>query len=241
MPITTPNNIILLALKSAGVLGVGQSAQGEDINDSFDLLNMMLAQWRRKRWLMWHLVDTAITSTGAQSYTVGVGGSFNIARPDRLEDAFFRQINLTAPNQIDYPLRIIEARETYDRIPLKSMVSFPESVFYDSDYPLGVAYFHPVPQAAIYQLHIVTKSDLANFATLFTTLNLPPEFYAAFLYNLTVRIATAYKIPTDPAAVLLAKDSLQVIRGANAQVPTLTVPADLVRPGLYNVYSDRSY
>lgn len=239
MPITTPNDIIQLALKNAGILGVGQSALAEDINDSFNILNMMCAQWKRKRWLMWHLVDTAVTSTGAQSYTIGTGGTFNVPRPDRLEDAFFRQ--LTAPNQVDYPLRIIEARENYDRLALKSLVSFPESVFYDAAYPLGVLYFVPVPSATIYQLHVVTKENLASFATLQTVFNLPDEFYAAFLYNLTVRLNAAYKTPADPAHVALAKDALQVIRGANAQVPTLSIPADLLRPGVYNVYSDRSY
>jgi len=86
----------------------------------------MIAQWARKRWLMWHLIDVAKVSTGAQSYTVGVGGDFNTPRPDRLEAAFFRQIVPSQPNLIDYPLEIIEARETYNNIALKTLSSLSD-------------------------------------------------------------------------------------------------------------------
>lgn len=41
----TAGSIINLALKMAGILGVGQTATAEDANDAFTVLNMMLAQW----------------------------------------------------------------------------------------------------------------------------------------------------------------------------------------------------
>ena len=40
---TTPSDLITLALKTANVLGVGQTASAEDMNDAFNLLNMMMA------------------------------------------------------------------------------------------------------------------------------------------------------------------------------------------------------
>jgi hypothetical protein len=39
----TAGSIINLALKTAGVLGVGQTPQAEDANDALTFLNMMLA------------------------------------------------------------------------------------------------------------------------------------------------------------------------------------------------------
>jgi hypothetical protein len=94
------------------------------------------------------------TSTGAQSYTVGTGGDFNVARPDRLEAAFVRQLIPSGQNQIDFPLQILQAREDYNRIALKTMGTLPQVIFYDSAYPLGVIYPWPVPQASIYQIHL---------------------------------------------------------------------------------------
>lgn len=91
--ITTAQDICLYALKAAGVLGVGQTPLDEDLNDTFKTLNMMIGVWNRRRWLMFHLLDLSAPATGSQYYTVGPGMQFNVARPDRLEAAYFRQIN----------------------------------------------------------------------------------------------------------------------------------------------------
>lgn len=235
---TTPLDIITLALKQAGVLGVGQTASAEDSNDSFTLLNFMLAQWSKKRWLVYHLVDVAFISTGAQSYTVGLGQQFNVKRPDRLEAAFFRQTIPSTPNQIDYPLEIIEARETYNDIALKTLTSFPSYIFYDSAFPIGFVYPWPLPQANLYEVHITVKETLAQFTTLDQDIVLPDEYFAAILYNLSVRLRPAYQMQPDPSITALAKDALAVIRGSNTQIPRLQLPRDLNRGGIYNVYSD---
>lgn len=238
--VTTPNDLYQLALTDAGVIGQGQSASGQDIADTHNRCNMMLAQWNRKRWLIYRLVDTAFTSTGAQSYTVGAGGNFNIARPDRLEFAFFRQIIPSATvSQIDYPLELIEARETYSLIMLKQLQTFPQYAFYDADFPLGNVFPWPVIPASIYSLHIGTKAVISAFTSLTQQISLPPEYFAAILHNLSARLQVAYKLPLDPGIIALAKDSLNVIRGANTQIPRLQMPKGVLRPGHYNIWSDR--
>lgn len=236
---TTANDICLQALRKAGIVGVGQPALAEDINDAFTDLNDMLALWQRKRWMIWHLIDLALTSTGAQKYSVGPGGDFNIARPDRLEDAFFRQTIQSQPNQIDYPLIIIEARETYDQIALKQLTSFPSYIFYDSAFPLGYVYPWPVPQASIYEIHIVLKAVLASFTSLGATVNLPPEYIPALKWSLAEILRASYQLPPDIAVIAQAKNARNVIRNANTQIPKLTMPNDLIRPGIYNPYSDQ--
>lgn len=240
MTTTTAQDIITQSLKKAGILGVGQTALAEDFNDAFVDLNDMLAQWSRKRWLVYHLVDTPLTSTGAVSYTVGTGGSFNIIRPDRLEDGnYFRMLNTSAPNQVDYPLELLQSYEDYSRIGLKQLGTFPQYIFYDSGYPLGNIFVWPVPQASLYQIHILTKATLGQFTALTDPVNLPPEYNAAIKWNLSERLRASYRLPQDPGLMSLAKDSLAVIRGANVQVPRLEIPVALTGGGNYNVYSDR--
>lgn len=237
----TVNDVLLLALKKAGVLGVGQNAQAEDITDAFKETNYLLAQWNRKRWLVYNLTDTAITSTGAQFYTVGTGGDFNIPRIDRLEAGYFRLLNTSGQNEVDYSLEILEAYEDYARIQLKQLTTWPSYIFLDSNYPLGKVYFWPIPPTTQYQLHIVTKNVLPAFTTLSQEINLPPEYEMALLYNAAVRLRISYQMPADPALIGLAQDALNVIRGANAQVPRVTLPTRLVRGLLYNIYSDSNY
>jgi hypothetical protein len=243
MSVTTAGDIVRLALKDAGVLGVGQTAMAEDTNDTFDTLNMMIAQWNRKRWLIYHLLDVSIVSTGAISYTIGVGGDFNTPRPDRLEDGcFFRQIiTASSPNQIDYPLELLESREDYSRIGLKQLTTIPQYIWYDPVYPLGVVYPWPVVQQTQFEIHLAVKSQLTQFANLATPINLPPEYIAALRYNLGATMRPLYQMQPDPTLVALAKTTLSVIRNANAAVPRLRMPAGLRLGGRYNIYSDSIY
>lgn len=239
---TTALDIINLAQESAGNLGVGQTLLSEDVAKGLRVLNMMLGQWNRNRWLVYHLVDTAFTCTGAQSYTVGSGGNFNIARPDRLEAAYIRQINVQSPNQIDYPLQILESREDYSLlIPMKQLQASPSyAIFYDSGYPTGTLYPYPVPSSQ-FELHIVTKSPLTTFATAATTVTLPPEYEEALWSNLAVRLCPLYQLPLPPEVVAIAKASRNTLRKANAQIPRLTMPDPLQRPYRYNIFSDQTY
>jgi hypothetical protein len=175
------------------------------------------------------------------SYSVGPGGNFNVMRPDRLEAAFFRQFINSTPNQVDYPLEILESREDYNRIVLKTLPSLPRYIFYDAAWPLGFVYPWPVPQAGIYEIHLTLKETLNQFASLSQAIQLPPEYEEALWTNLCLRLAPIYQMQARPEVVGLAKSSLAVIRGANTQVPRLTIPVYLNRPALYDANSDRLY
>ena len=239
---TTPSDICLSALKKAAIIGAGQTASAEDFNDAFTDLNMMLAQWARKRYMIYHLVDVAFVSTGALSYTVGPGGNFNVnPRPDELESAFVRQLVNGSPNNIDTPLTIIEARETYNQISLKTLGSFPYTVFYDSDFPTGTLYPWPVPQASIYEIHITLKAQLTQFTSLGQTIVLPLEYMPALIWSLAGRLQASYGMDVSPYIVGLAKDAMNVIRNANTQIPLLNIPSGLIRPTRYNIWNDTSY
>lgn len=237
---TTVTDFLNLALIDSGVLGQGQVAQAEDIQNAFVRANYMIAQWNRKRWLLYNLTDISVTTNGAMTYTIGPGMNFNTPRPDRLEDGcFLRQVASSGVQQIDYPLQLLSSREDYNRIRLKTMGTWPSIIFYDSNWPTGTVYAWPVPQANQYELHVLVKHQLTAFATLIETINLPPEYEAALSYNLQVRLRVAYRMPADPAMIALAKDSLNVIRNANVQVPTMKMPPTVIgAQRAYNVYSD---
>lgn len=267
---TTAGDLCKSALKEAGAIGVGQTPLAEDILDAQARMQWMLQQWERKRWLVYHLVTLNITSTGAQSYTVGPGGDietgvsnpFNTqfnsqfgggapgiagvttARPAKLESAFLRQLTQSQPNQIDYPLQLLQSMEDYNRIALKQLMTFPGYVFYDSAWPLGVLYPWPVPQPDIYAIYITILEQLpAAFATLSTVINLPFEYFNAIVLNLALRLRPKYGLLSMQGDNLpaLAKESLGVLRGANTQIARLVMPGDLMRPQLYNIFSDRMY
>lgn len=237
---TTALDLIKSALKDCGALGVGQTPLAEDANDALTRLNAMMSQWIRRRWLVYHLVDVVFQGTGQLFYTIGAGGDIDTVRPDRIEAAFFRQTVQAPGNNVDYPLIVLNAREEYNAIALKTMKSFPAYVFYDSAFPLGKVYVWPVP-TNLYEMHLSVKAQLQQFASLTDEIILPPEYEECIRLNLALRLGVSYQLAPNNQLVALAKVSLNTIKNTNAQIPSLPMPADLVRGRLYDIFSDTTY
>ena len=234
----TPVELIRLILRDAGVNGVGQTPNFEDNNDVLLHLNLMLGQWSSQRWLVYHLVDTSVTVTGAASYTVGTGGDFNITRPDRIDNAFFR--STSNPLQpVDYALEPFKSREDWNAVGVKNIGTWPQRYFYDSGYPLGTFYPYPIPTSGIGELHIATKAVLAQFPDLTTAINFPPEYLNALLWNGCSIARVMYGMEPDRKIEGLARASLEVIRASNTQIPSMRFPSIVSGRGLrYNIFSD---
>jgi len=240
LQISTFGDLIKLALKNAGVVGVGQTPAAEDINDAAQTLNMMISQWGRRRYLIYHLKEQVVSCTGAQSYSVGPGGDFSMSsRPAEINYAFARQVINANPQQIDYPVQILPSREDYALIQLKSLASFPQWAWFDADFPLGNLFVYPVITNQ-FELHIGYAEILQSVTSLTDTINLPPEYLEALLYNLGVTLSGIYQLTPNPVVVGRAKAALETMRTVNAQVPRMTMPRGLIYPPRYNAYSDNA-
>jgi hypothetical protein len=247
----TCEQAIFLALRMAGRITDEQSvADGsKDVNDAFSLLVMMLAQWQRKRWLVWNEQEISLVSTGANFYTIGPHQDFNVARPDKIHAAWVRlgpgfgddgavlaedlpfplgAQPTTTPNLVDISLAIIEAKEDWSKIAIKDLKSIPSAVFYDSSFPVGRVYFWPVPPAATYEMHLVVKASLPEYSAVTDLMGLPPEYVDALVNNLACRIIVASGGQISPFLLGQAKASLETIKMANSQIPLLSMPAALV-------------
>jgi len=156
----TARDFITLAMKEAGVLGVGQTLLAEDINDGFTLLNRMLAQWQKKRWLVPSLYEIAAFGNSQKSNLIGPGQYYNALRPDKIQTAYFRQLNGGGTsNQVTFPLIPIWSWEDYAKVQLKELNSWPQYFFYDAAFPYGNVYIWPIPSSS-YEIHLVCKSPI---------------------------------------------------------------------------------
>lgn len=233
------STLVANILKTSGVVGVGQVALAEDSTLVFTLLNQMLAQWRRKNLLVYRTQDVILTGTGAQSYTIGTGGTINVARPARIEAAFRRQLVPASPNQVDTPMQILQSRQDYNRIALKTLSPIPMAVFYDPTYPLGTIYPWPVPSSA-YEVHLTILGLLPAFANLQETIALPEEYEDALFWNGVKRTRVAYRRELDVQTNLLAAESKKTLRQANMTIPALTMPGGIPSTGgRYNIFTDQ--
>jgi hypothetical protein len=199
MTIETTGDLINFVLRASGLNGVGQTPMAEDSNTGLDMLRMLIAQWQRKRWLVWNEQETAKISTGANSYTIGPGLDFDTARPERIHAAWCRMQPFGGPNAVDIALNIIQAKEDWALTTIKDLHSLPTNVFYDSAFPIGRVYFWPVPSGSQYEMHLVTKATLPVYTSLYDPLGLPDEYIEALMWSLCVRMQMAYGLPARQA------------------------------------------
>jgi hypothetical protein len=261
---TTVLDLCTRALKDAGALGIGQSANADEITDAWASLQWMLQQWQNQRWMVYHLVTQVVTSTGQTTpYSVGPGAQFasvsgsanasalasqaiTTKRPDRIESAFFRQLTNTSAGPVDFPLKLLSSMENYNQICLKQLSTFSLSAFYDPAWgtsQLGQLYVYPWPLANLYAVGITVRETLpASFASLATVVNLPFEYFQAIVSNLALVLRPKYGLGTWPGDLvpLQAKNGLRVIQAGNTAIAELGMPVELARRGIYNIYSDQS-
>lgn len=316
----TARDFIELAMREAGVLGVGQTLLAQDTNDGFTYLRRMMATWQRKRWLVPNLIDISVLGNGLKSNKIGPGQYWNAARPDKIQSAYM--ILLPSGNTpVSIPVRLIFSYEDYALIALKTLPSFPYGVFYDAAYPYGNVFFYPIPDQN-YELHLIVKGSAnwqqqisagrfaggsgyvngvypavpligggenENSATLDITVaggivtvatlqnpgqnyvindvlgvnnvslggtgqgfaytvtnttisldsefDMPDEYEEAIHYNLAIRLCSAYGLQAGDETKRLAKSSLNTIRVANTQIPTLGMPAGIRKDRAFSIYN----
>lgn len=164
---TTAREFIILAMKEAGVLGVGQSLLSEDINDGFTYLRRMLAQWQKRRWLVPGLTHISMPGNNQAFNKIGPGQYYNAMRPSEIKAAWFTQNNVNGQNRVSFNLERIWSYENYARLALKQLNTWPQYFFYDGDYPYGNVYIWPIPSdlytiSLVVQLPIGFNSSVAN-------------------------------------------------------------------------------
>lgn len=196
------------------------------MNDAFDALNGMIAQFNRKRWLVWALDDIAFTSTGVISYTIGPAQDFATPRPDKIEAAYVRLLPVPNAQPLDTWLNIITSHEDYATIQLKNLQTWPTNVFYDSQFPTGNLFFWPVPPTSQFEMHVLVKNQIVPFTSIQEVINelVPPEYFECLSWCLAARLRPSYQLLPDPQIIGMAKFALDTIRMANVQVSTLKMP-----------------
>ena len=153
---TTARDLIVMASKEAGILGVGQTQLDGDVNDCYTLMIRMLDQWQKRRWLVPGLTDISAVGNDKKFNPIGPGQYYNAIRPDKIQSAYFIQTIAQSGSPVSYPLRQVFSYEDYARITLKELNSFPGWFFYDAHYPNGNVYVWPIPSAS-YLIHLITK------------------------------------------------------------------------------------
>jgi hypothetical protein len=205
----TVRDLISSSLRKLSILGAGENLTAEDATDGLNSLNQMLSSWSADGQVIFsRSVDSIPLTSGLQTYTMGIGGAINTARPAGITQA---TINL---GSTVYMLNIWNSNVISTQ-GFPTLQGIPSDIYVNNGNPLLTLQLYPVPIGGL-TLNIYSMKPLSSLA-LNDTVDLPPGFEEAIIYNLAVRIAPEYDREASQTVKEMASESKGVIMRNNQQ------------------------
>lgn len=217
----TALNLITDVLLDMGVIADQETPTASQSVGALTKLNDLIESWNLDPQKLYGATQYIMPFvTNQATYTIGLGGDINIARPDGIYAAFVRNTTATPSQQQDIPITILTDQQWAD-IPVKGMTgTFPFAIWFNMTYPLITAYVTPIPTNSNYSLVFWDGNANATLA-LNTVLDFPPGYKRAMKYALYVELAAGYQIEVPASIQSLAISSKLSIDRQNAIINTL--------------------
>lgn len=232
------SDIISSALRKIGGLSSGETIEPARQAEALLALKVMLRSWGALSMNVFATAKESCTLTaGTGSYTWGVGGVINSARPNQVIGAYILESGTS------YPVNVI-TEGVYRSISVKATTGIPNSLFLHSAYPLATVYLYPVPDSA-YTLYLDSYkpfTEVGSFNLTTDQIVFPSYYEEPIIYNLAVRLAPEYgkNISTEVGAI--AKTSYDALVTANSSGRVeqifLKIPGDAPYGSMYSVNSN---
>ena len=221
---TTVRDVIAGAFRL--MAGDDQTFTAQDYTNALQALNGMLQTWTIESLSVWTINRTVLPLTiGTQAYTLGTGGTLNMARPTWIENMSILQTTVT-PN-IEIPIQILQDQD-WMNIPIKAVSStFPTACYPQGDYPFNTLNFWPIPTQAC-SVVLYTPGPFGGFATINDAFSMPNGYERAIRFNLAVELCPEYGIEASPSVLGIAHQAKNELKIRNYQPNYLTVDAALL-------------
>jgi hypothetical protein len=204
------------------------------MDDALRTLNDLIDAWHLERLMIYAVEPSVHTLTGATVYTLGPpDGTLGTVRPQRIEGAglIYPSSNIESP----LPLLTLDEYRTHHA-----------GIYIDGGYPK--ANVHVNPLTAVGHLVLYGWVPFTQFATVDSTVDLPPGYARALRWNLALELAPMARIAVKIPDVLYANIQQQAIeskawvKSFNSQSTLEEMQGD---PALgcncgsgYNIYTD---
>jgi hypothetical protein len=202
----------------------------------------MIDMWSNESLMTYAILEQSTTLIPGQwQYTIGPGGNINATRPLRIltGDGTCYVVDSTGNR---YNLEVVP-RDRWNLISNITQITanFPNTLFYDPQYPLGIINLYPVPNVG-WTLYFDSYLQLTDFSGLTTVLTLPPGYQAAIQDNLAVQIWRFFKpdgVAVPPDLKQLAATSKATVKRTNIRENIAGYDSELVSRanGAFNIYS----
>ena len=209
------------ALRLLGVIDPTETPSAEDAETAFDCLNDWIDQLGTERQSIYFITRTVHTlSNGTASYTIGSGGTINMARPVWIDNVGLI-IDTADPTPVEIAIRLMTDDEWAQRSQKTLTSNLVQGIWYDHNWSSGLAriYVWPIPNLDSTQLVLYTPTALTEFADLSTDYTFPPGYRTAILWNLANELAPFYPaVQPDPRVAKKADEKLAWLKRANLRL-----------------------
>ena len=193
----TAEDLVESAMLLVGVIGRGQSATTQELDDGLAVLNAILDHWNQRRELIYEVSRNEFVLTASKNpHTIGLAvsgtpgtqdGDIGTARPQMIEEAAV----IPSGAAFELPVKILTGKE-YRDLPNKGLSSsYPTDLWYEREWPLGKIWLWPTPSEAAKLIYYVWQ-QLPSGLALADLVNVPPGYLRALRYNLAIEIAPEY-------------------------------------------------
>ena len=238
----TGNDYIASALRLIGALASGESPTAAESNDCLMIFQQLLDSWQAERLNIFQITRSVqIPATLKQTYTLGLGGDFNIARPPRVQR--IGVINQpTAAQPVELDLASLNESQ-WLAIPVKNTQgALPLEYWNDGSFPLMNINFWPIPSVLVY-FALYYWTLLTSPPDFVTDIEFPPAYARAIRYNLAVDLMAEFPGNPEkyPMVMKIASESKLAIKSFNAPNPIMKSDPAMVQGGadIYNWQTDQ--
>lgn len=183
----TPQRIIPLAMKDAGLLQQGSTPTAEFYQDGLHRLADMIAAWQTQGLKLWlNSIVNVTLLPGVATYTLGPGGSLLSVKPLRVIEGWCR-----LPNNSRYPLTPLSWNEYRSLGNLQSSGAV-NSYFVDKQQNNLAVFFWNVPDASAASsvVELLVQRQATGPTQLSEDMGFPTEWYLALRWGLADELAT---------------------------------------------------
>jgi hypothetical protein len=213
MPSAT--EIITRAMRIVGVLGQNETPNSSEVNDGLVSLNDLLDSWDTDETYIYTIQSSTFPLTsGVNTYTIGIGGTFNTDRPIIFDSVV---ANLQG---ISYPLKQLNAQDYADIAYKANSTGIPEFYYCDFAFPLSTIYLYGSPSSGL-TLTIGKTERLTQFADLTTNYDFPAGYNRLLNYGLALELAPEYGMTLTPEAQFIASEAKANVRNRNLPEPVM--------------------
>jgi hypothetical protein len=180
------------ALVTLEVLDPTETPTAQEAADALDIGNDWIDALALKGFALYYLLRTVVPLTGASSYTIGVGGTINIARPVEIDHAGLI-IDTSASPLSEIPIDVFTDQQ-WEGIVQKgySAATYPQGIRYDYNWAAGLATITPwpIPTSTTMSLVLYTPSALTEM-TLAGNVTFPPGYRRLLKYGLARELSAS--------------------------------------------------